>query len=504
MAGRFSVEAVFKAVDKITAPVSRMSGRVGKFTRKLERGLRNVNRTVGKLAQGLKSAATFAIAGVTVAATAAAIALKKFADSADALAKLSRRLDFPIEELQEWRFVAEQSGLSAEQFDKSLEKFTKTVGEARAGTGTLVTILKKSNPELLKQITSAENTAEAFDLYLQALRGTENQMDRTALATAAFGRTGAKFLNITEQSADAVKALRMEQRENGVITKQQANAAEAWNDALNSLTRSLIGLRDSVLAPLLPIFTEYARKLREMIIVNRELITQKIQKFFKFVGANAGSFLKVAKNVGIAIGVITALIIALKIFIVVMTAVNLVMSLNPIVLIVLAIIALIAAVAAAIIWWDELKAAFMNLSTGAKIAIAAVVGPIGWLVAAAGLIMENWEPIKAFFKDLWGFVVETFDKALAAITKNAGKIARIGAALGGPSALIAGELSSALAGPSAPAPVSPGERVARNIEERKETSTAEVTIKDETGRAEMTSSGSPAGISLKLQGSGGL
>ena len=53
MAGRFSVEAVFKAVDRITAPISKMQNRVSKFTRSMRNGLRSANRAVDKLSRGL-------------------------------------------------------------------------------------------------------------------------------------------------------------------------------------------------------------------------------------------------------------------------------------------------------------------------------------------------------------------------------------------------------------------------------------------------------------------
>ena len=54
MAGRFSVEAVFKAVDRVTAPVTRMQNRVGKLTRSMGRGFHKLNRVVGKFASGVK------------------------------------------------------------------------------------------------------------------------------------------------------------------------------------------------------------------------------------------------------------------------------------------------------------------------------------------------------------------------------------------------------------------------------------------------------------------
>ena len=58
-------------------------------------------------------------------------------------------------------------------------------------------------------------------------------------------------------------------------------------------------------------------------------------------------------------------------------------------------------------------------------------------------------------------------------------------------------------GKDAPAPqvVSPQDRVASSIEERRSTSTAEVTIKDDTGRAEVTRGNLGGGVNLTSSGS---
>ena len=506
MAGRFSVEAVFKAVDRVTAPVSKMQNRVQKFTRNMSRGLHKANRALNKVIGGLKRGASVALkfGGVAVAAgiTATAVAINKVANAADELAKRTRRLKFPIEEFQEWQFVAEQSGISTAEFDKSIEKFTKGVGEARAGTGTLVTILKKSNPELLKQITSASNAAEAYELYMQGLRNTENQLDKTALATAGFGRTGAKFLNITEQSTEAIKALRKEQKENGVITAQQAKFAEDYNDATNSLQKSLGGLLQNVLLPMLPKITKLVRTFREWIIANKDLIRANVAKLFEDIKTAIfkvvdsmrqmnretsifdnikeviigmvrvfGFLAEHGKTIAIIIGGIVALSLTLKAFTIIMAAVNLVMSLNPFGLILLAIAAFIGVVA---------------------------------------LIIENWEPIKDFFSNLWDDVVGIFDSALAKIM---GIVDKVKGAVSFVTGAVSNAASSALdfiglgddeggTGPAGPQVVTPQERVARTIEEQRKTSTAEVTIRDETGRAEVT--GGSLGTGLQLQSSGGF
>lgn len=587
MAGRFSVEAVFKAVDRMTAPISRMQNRVGKFTRGMERNLRRVNAQVNKITGAIGGAAgrivKFGGAMLGAVGGATAVALQNTADKADALAKQARRLQFPIGDLQEWKFVAEQSGVSNELLDKSLGAFTKRLGEAKAGTGPLVAGLKKINPELLEQLIQTESVAEAFDIYIGAMRGAESATEKAALANAAFSRAGLDLVNIADNSTEAINALRLEQRQNGNITQQQAEAAEAYNDAVNSLKKSLSGLLHGVLLPMMPAITGTLRQWREWIVANRELVQERVTRFMtdlkdrvlslvravvefsqkydlaerigegldilgrfgRYLSDNGGLILKVVAGV-------VALSTALKLLIGIMAAVNLVMAANPITWIVLGIVALIAAIAAAIIYWDEIKAVlisfgqavvekvisvfewlketFTSLPGPVKAAIAIISGPIGWLIGAAALIMENWEPIKDFFVNLWGGIASTFDAGLTGVKDfsaeawdgivgifNAAleKMTAIVDAVKGKATAIVDTISNIGGGvarffgfgddeeattTTSPQVVSPEERVARNIEEQRTTSAAEVTIRDETGRAEVT--GGQLGPGLALQPSG--
>lgn len=73
MAGRFSVEAVFKAIDRITGPVRGMQRSVTRFTTRVESRLRRVGRAADMVSAGLKR-----IGAATV--LAAAVAVPAFAD----------------------------------------------------------------------------------------------------------------------------------------------------------------------------------------------------------------------------------------------------------------------------------------------------------------------------------------------------------------------------------------------------------------------------------------
>lgn len=529
MANRFSVEAIIKAKDRITAPVTRMQNSVGKFTRSAERQLRRVNRRLNAMTKGLLrgagAAAKIGGAAIIGGITLTTVALNKLADSADELAKRTRRMKFPIEEFQEWLFVADQSGVPQAKFNASMEAFVKRLGEAKAGFGPLVSGLKKTNPELLKQITAAGSVSEALDIYVKAMRNTEDAATRNALANAAFSRSGLAMANMADNTAEALAGLRKEQRENGVMTQKQAAAAEAYNDATNSLTNALMDLVRGPLLDLAPALTKNLRAMREWIVANKDMIKSGIFEFLdgmrrrlvklskqvsEFVESEnliervKNAFAKVesvlgflsahGKTIAMVVAGIVALTTVLNIFIGVMTAVNIVMAMNPVGLIVLGIAALIAIIAAAIIWWDEITAAIRNSTVAFDamvLAIAAVTGPIGWLIGAAVLIFKHWEPIKEFFAGVGDAMVDAFDSAVDKIKplidwlKNAaGFIVDMHSKAFGAAADLFGfgddEGETSASGPGSQM-VSPQERTARSIEERR--TTGEVVIRDETGKA---------------------
>lgn len=493
MAGRFSIEAVFKAIDRVSAPISKMQNRVGKFTRKMSRGLRSVNRSLSKMTSALKVGATRAIAGVGIVATGTALAIRNLANQGDELAKQSRRLNFPIEDLQEWKFAAEQSGVSTELFDKSIGAFSKRLGEARAGTGALVTILKKTNPQLLKQVTSADNVSQAFDIYIKALRGTKNASDRAALAAAGFSRAGLKMANIVDNSAGAIKALRAEQRLNGIITKEQAEASEAYNDAVNSLTLSIRGLFITGLSPLIPKLTEYALKIRGIIITNKELIGQRLGETIAFIKDNMSDFLRIARGVVSILGAIVAASLAVKTVIIATTIATKGWAAG--------LFALKAIVFAfnAVMGVAKFVVLAFNLAFAAN-PIGAIILAVTTLIGLGVLLIKNWDNIVAAItsaidtiKPLMEFLAKPFTDLVGGISSVFGAVRGL---LGG------GEEEGTPTLDAGPQIVTPQERTAKTIEERRETSTAEVTIKDETGRAEMTQKGGLGGVDLILADSG--
>lgn len=612
MPRKLEIKTVFKGIDRFTRPVKRMQTRVGRFTKAAERGLRRVKRITDKVGRALAK-------GLVIGAGAAAgafWAFKRVLDSTteriDELAKRSKRLDFPIEELQQWDFVATQAGMSSEEFSKSIDVFAKNMGDLKMGTGELTTRLKSVDRQFLRQLKGTKDVGEAFDLYVNKLRDIKDPFKRASLAQAAFGRSGKKMINVAKMSQEQVDALKKEMLSNGVVTAEQAKQSEAYNDAMDSLTRSVQGFLADVLTPLLPKIEKWLRHLRDLILANKDIVKSKILEWGEKVVKNWDEIVSTAKKLGIAVGIIMGIVGAVKALTAALTLVNLVMAANPVVLTVMGIVAAVAFATAAIIMnWDDIKWFFQELwriigrwaedfwsdmqflgATAAnffkdtwwsvKQFFGAVwdgiryifedsmgwiiLGPLGWLIKATVEIAKNWDKLKAFFINLWDSIVGVFEagadrvkKIVSSITDGVTKIAAGAKSLFGmgdnevnlkvertlkvveppgtvqtqqqaPKApevnmsvdVSAPEIGSPIfkviqGGKEEPAffereggrseftkeVVQPTQRVMELVREQelKETSKAEVTIRDETGRAEVTQGRLGSGLKLEKTGS---
>ena len=293
------VETRFTADDRMTRQLSRMNramNRMNRIARRVKRSLMAAGRAALLLGRGAARIAKAGIIGIAGAATALFYSVTKLAGGMDELAKTTRAIDFDIEKFQEFKFVAEQTGVSGDKFGTILKKFSATVGEFRGGYGTMFTALKRLNPQLAKQLKTTKSTSDAFEIYLGAIRDTENPLKKSALASAAFGkRMGIDMINMANLSADELANLRKQMRENGVVTAEQAKKAEAYNDMMNRTKLTLKSVAIDGLTPLMPLFTEGMDGIRKWVNANRELIRQKVEVVFKNIlkyGKVAFNFLR--------------------------------------------------------------------------------------------------------------------------------------------------------------------------------------------------------------------
>lgn len=695
MASRFSIEAVFKAVDRMTAPVTRMQNRVGQFTRSMETGMRRLDRRVDRFNTGLRSVGRTAtlVTGLVVgllgnavqagagfeqaivdvgavslqtreqiapleqmalelgrstkftstqaanameimaragfsmneilgatpavlsAAAASGLEIAEVADHvsnvlkgmaletsdaarvADVLALASartnstigslgesmknvaataRQLGIPLEEVVAGVALLQDVGLDASvagsAFNVMLTKMASPSREIETVMNRLGVSFKDVNgnmkdfPTVLSEISRASASMGgnfdqvAFVAELVGLRGQKAASNLAMLFETGKLETLVAELENAAGSAEQMATLRMDTFQGSLLL---------LGSAVDAVKVKIFGLNNGPLKDTVDQMTAW-------VSANEDLIANKIGGFLSSLIENLATIAKWGATGLTVIAVIVAFTAVLKTFILVMTAVNLVMALNPFGLIVLAVVAVIAAVAAMIIWWEDLKAIFMGLPGPIRVAIglamlpimllvaavqtvinnwsqiteffarlwgkvvsifnamplplkaaiAVMLGPIGVLALAAKTIMDNWEPLKTFFIELWGAITTTIEtsvarimaiieKVKAAVSTVTATVDRMGDFAGGVGDNVGnffggvgdrvGSLfgrndeDEAQARPS-PQVVNPQQALLRSLDERVTREKSEITLRDETGRAEVTSGSLGSGVRLLQTG----
>lgn len=570
MAGRFSVEAVFGAVDRVTAPVTRMQNRVGRLTRSMNRGFHILNRTVGKFTSGVKkaglgvaaalalssgamasvigtgaefeqtlvnAAAKFpgeirrgtdafealeaaakktgstteftasqsaqalnflamagfdaessiaALPGVVDLATAAQVDLATATDVAsdslgafglmtkdatqlgtnlarvnDVIAKTTTSANTTVEAL----FEAIKDGAPvATTAGASIETFAALAGElansgikgSKAGTTLKNMFLSLSAPgtgaaKILKRLgvqtkNANGDTRDIVDV-LHDLNGSLDGLgtaDRSGVLEGIFGKIPIAGVNVLLSSgSDRLREYRRElEGASGASSTMASIMRDTLQGRLNSLKSAVEGVKISIFGMSSGPLADAIDKTTEWVRANEQLIATNIGGFLSMIINNFDLIVSSLGNIAAGVGAVLALSLALKAVSVVLTIINLLMAANPI-------------------------------ARGIMAAVAAVA-----------LLSGALDP-----------VLDTIKTIGSGIGKLFSGFSKFGAALG-----FGNDEEQGEGGATGPKVVSPSDRVARSIEEQRVTSAAEVTIRDETGRAEVT--GGSLGPGLALQSSG--
>jgi hypothetical protein len=259
---KFPLKVVLTAIDRVTGPLRKVAA--------------NLKSTFGTLGKKLAKVGLGIAAVGTLAAVALARMVNSVAESGDEIAKFSARFGIGIAALQEYRFAADRVGTSQGIFNKSLGAFVKRVGEAKIGTGALVTFLNKADPALLRVLKSTKGTEEALEVMFGALGRIEDPTKRAALAAAGFSRAGIAMVNFVTDGADGLKLLRQRARDLGlVMSDDAAKGSEAFVDAQTDVSAVLLGLKVIIGAKLIPTLTDLSNQFVEFVVKNQD----RVRKF---------------------------------------------------------------------------------------------------------------------------------------------------------------------------------------------------------------------------------
>lgn len=270
------IDVAIRAVDQFSAPMRRFNDRVRQASapvRKLSNSLAALKRESGIAALGKRfSELQTRVVGVKDAVVRLGLRLAALgagtigglyalsnstAAAGDEIAKTAERIGFGVEALQEFRYAADRSGVSAGTFDTAMQRFGRRAAEAANGTGEAREALKKLGLELTDAQGKMRPVEDLFLDAADALSKIEDPLTRNALAMKLFDSEGVKLVQMMKDGSAGIEELREEARQMGlVLSEDAARGAESFIDAQTNLSAAMSGLKNIIGAELMPVFTD--------------------------------------------------------------------------------------------------------------------------------------------------------------------------------------------------------------------------------------------------------
>ncbi|AJE21497.1 hypothetical protein [Azotobacter chroococcum] len=288
---QYPLNIIIRAVDQVTRPLRGMLGRIGQATggirdRLLDlsnrsglpvlvQSFRNVGTAVGDLAKRVATVGV-GIAAMATAASAAIIGIgASVAEAGGEVRKFSARLGVPVETLQELQYATKAYGVENDALLDGLKDLSLRADEyAVTGGGSAEEAFKRIGLSDEQIKATMGNTEALFDLVLTQLRKVDNVAKRQRLVDELFGGQGGEQLaEFVSVSAERVAQLRGEARELGVVlSSETVKAASDFNAQLSVFQASLIGVKNTIAAAVLPELAKLGQQFSKILVQYRPRI----------------------------------------------------------------------------------------------------------------------------------------------------------------------------------------------------------------------------------------
>lgn len=255
-----------------------MTELVTKFTFKgSTKPLNDFNASLTK-SIGLIAKSSLAIGAAVVAG---AFWVENTLKNAEAQKRLATETGVSIEKIQELGYAASVSGSDAAALEGSLVSLSSKIGQA-AQTGSA------DFSRLGISVRDAFGNVKKADQILVEVANAFKRLNLSIPEQQSFADAlgiDKSLLQLMRKSGDEIDRLRAKARALGVVTKQQSEQIEDFNNSVTTLKFGLSALQKQIAIGLSPTLKEIADKFTDWLIANKDLIKDGMEKLFKIVGA---------------------------------------------------------------------------------------------------------------------------------------------------------------------------------------------------------------------------
>lgn len=440
----FPLNVVLKAIDKVSAPLKGIAGRIqafgntvssvrGKFSDLSERsGLTNLTSKVVGLGgalkgvgEGIGTAATrmAGLAAATGIASGGLVVLgQAYADLTGQIGDTAERTGISRERFQELGFAAQLSGSSAETLGGALQKMNLAVGAATKGSKDLKDMFSGLGIRLKNSNGTLKTTDELFNTFVDRISKIKDPSLQAQAAVKVFGKSATELLPLIRGGTAGLNEMADQARKLGVVISDDAvREGEEFGDVLDMVKMAMSGVGNTVAGILVPQLNKLGNMLIETIVKYRPQIEAfatafaqnlpgNIERVTGFLGDLYNGIQPVVTAVdwlSESVGGANVVLIALGLYIGGPLLVSLI-SLGT------SIVSVATAMSGPLMF--ALKIAgngFLALGR------AILLTPLGWFLAAiaavgaaAYIIYDNWEQISDFFAQKWAAVKAAFSDGI--------------------------------------------------------------------------------------------
>lgn len=371
----------------------------------------NISKNVKSVGDGLSktaSALTPISAGAAGVLTGLSAIGLKSASTAASIDDLTNRFGISAEKIQEWQYLALQTGVDVETFNKALMRSRSSLVDLATGTENNATKALQSLGLSLNQFANSE---DMFDGVINALAGVENKTLQTAYANEIFGdKIATEMLPFLNAGTEELQKFKEEFASMSTLSTHQVKALAELDDTLNLLKESIKNVGLQIGASLQPLIKSIADTLQNTLIPK----LQQVAEWFKSLSLKQQEFIAKALLIVAAIAPVIAIIGKLTSgiggLIGMLPKLNSSLStlaVNPIVLI-------IAAVAALLVLLYTRCEAFRNAINGLISTISGALAPVlNLIMNLLTTIVNMISPILQLLGEILAVVINIVVDALS-------------------------------------------------------------------------------------------
>ena len=236
--------------DKTRSAFRSAGTALDKYNRKLEKTTSKTNALAGSMGK-----LGGAVAGLVGIGAITALSRKVLA-LGDRLQKVSLQTGLAVEELEILQFAASQSGVGTEALNKSMQRFSRTIGDADQGLKESVDAFDLLGISITANDGKLKDSSTLFVEVAEGIKAIEEPARRSAIASKLFGKSGGELLPLLQQGAFGIDMFADRLRKvGGIVGTDAANAISTFNDQMDLLNRAFTAKFAVMLVAILPFLT---------------------------------------------------------------------------------------------------------------------------------------------------------------------------------------------------------------------------------------------------------